>query len=301
MTIGVGTLLLVVWRFFSLPGLGEFFVWNSAVGALSVGIGYAVAEFAPQTKVDRFRLVLAGCGLIAFAWLTGNTIYTFEDLAQHAGIALIVAALLVGQSWWALGTTALLTILGHVLVTQFHISHSDPFLLILATVLGIVMFKSPPALGWVLGVVFLPLGWWQLSDTGISFMSNEQLDTSVVTASAMLLGIGLLIMSAIRMLPAWRPLASIGMHAVSIYVVTMLTARFFGEERSVSFGWTMYSPLSDAVHLPATSSFSGILANAVSWTNPLIGLAALALCALAATRRGWGPLEALLERAYRRL
>lgn len=301
MTIGIATLLLVVRRFFELPFGANHVVWNAAIGALAIGIGYAVFELGPDTKEQRFRLVFAGVCLNCISWLSGSSPFPVEDIAQHAGVALIVAALLVGRSWKPIVGFAVASIVGKWLLVSFPMSLSDPWPWVWAVLFGLLLPRWRAWWGVFVAMLALGIGWWQLTNIGAMYMSNEQLAAFTATFDGLMVGLGILMATLIRALPSWKPLAHIGVHSVSIYLVTFLLAWAFGVPVSFDFGWTMYSPLSGNLHAPA---FDGAMANLASfavWPNLWAGLAALVLCLVAALRTKPGPVEQLFEWTYRRV
>lgn len=300
-TAGIGTLLLVLWRFFPLPYVWDQIAWNAACGALTIGSAVAVAEHSPQTKEQRFRIVLAGICLLSINWFTGNGFFTTEDIAGNVGIVLVAAALLAGRRWPLLLGTIAVTVLGELLLLAIPITSTSPWPWLLMGILGLLTIRFHPLWLMLPGSAGCVIGWWQLSNMGVPFMSNEQLGSFTVTANALAAGAGLILLGLLRMLPEWRPLGSLGLSATTVYVLTYLAARIFGEEQSSSFGWTMYSPLSDAIDFPETQPWGAQLTNTITWTNSLAGCIAVALCIFFMWRRRMGLAERSFEQLYQRL
>lgn len=273
--LGIGSVLLIVWRFFSLSPVPDMLVWNAAVGALAVGVGATVANTAP-TRDNRFALLLWALAFGVIHQLV-NPMVVIEEITVGIALILLVGTFLLGQRWWVLALAAAIAVVFEV--SQF--GSFDPWRWLLVGLLGMLLVRVPWWVLGALGAVCFGVGLW------------------MAFADVFLNGPGTLLMAGFGLLtlvvPTWGPLVNVGRHAVSLYALGLALAASFGEG-SVTFGWTMY--------IPEPAPYSG---GPTTWplgfTFPQlwVGIGMVAVCAVCAWHRGKGPLERLAHAAYRHL
>lgn len=277
MTLGVGSVLLIIWRFFELPQPADMLVVHAAMGAIAIGCGQAIARYTPPTKEGRFALVLIGLVFLTLSKLFNLDLLILEEAAPGLALIFFAGAFLVGQSRYALATVA---------VGAFALSlarAADPFgnadiwrwlLVGIAGMLPLGMWVST-----ILGLLLTAAGTWLAYQHSFLWL----FDSIELAGLTLMFGLALIIQ-----LLKWQPLEAIGMHAFTLYLASAVAARLFGEA-SVDFGWTMYAPVTDAPYVAGPVTFS----YAYAWPNIWVGVAFLAVCGFCAWRRTWGPLEKL--------
>ncbi|MEJ6014374.1 hypothetical protein WG936_11065 [Corynebacterium sp. H127] len=286
--IGIGTLLLPLWRFLSLPLWADALLWSVSIGSIAVGIGYAIAEAPAFNNRTRWVLVWAGATLAILGWASVNK----EYLALNAGLCIILSALLVGRRWWyyaAAGIVLAFLTFGYFAAGAFG---DAPWTWLLLAFAGLVLGQLPRNIAagsaLALGTFLLAIGSWRISQLPSQFVEAFDFFESFSITFALMHAAGLIVIGMLILVPSWRPLARIGQHCVSVYFVTMLAAR---AKSAFDTGGTLRDVLIPDRSARYSSSFLDMFTSATAAPSVVLAISAVVVCFLVACHKSWGPAE----------
>lgn len=289
--LGLGTALLLAWRFLDLPTEATTILWNCAIGAMACGSALAISEREEFTKERRLAVILVGLTCVGMHFLLNPPMAVYEEVALGVGLVWLAVGLLRGLPNWAFA----LATLGVVAMECGHIYSGfptfDPYRWILTGLLATVCVRWHTLITAILGLIIAVAG-CLLAIFPIGF-----LDPSELAGLLLLAGCGISLMQLVRAVPDLPWLGSIGMHAGSLYALGAVVAKLLGDSY-VTFGWSMYAP--EGEPMPYVS-FSAAFPLGFTLPSVWMLLAALAITGFAAYRRTWGPLEMLWRAWFRAL
>lgn len=279
--LGLGTFLLLVWRFVPLPLPANMLGLPAAYGVLAAGVGLAggYSSHARALRVALAGVVVATAGFVVISVEPTHA----ETLPVTFGLAFALCATVSRFPRWSL----LLVILLVAAIDYLRLHDIRPLPAVIAA-LFVLMLRDQPRVSLGLGAALLAVDALLPIEEGFIFMVRDGADQFTVVSALRITGLALVASWITSALPDWRPIQSLGRHALTLNVAAAALAISFGTG-SATFNWTRYSPIiAQETPFNPFAPYSLLLSGWQSWWMALFTAVIVILLGFLT---GWGPLE----------